>query len=116
MLKLPHLVNDFVKQSRQIFFGWLRKVENRDLLVQLCGNLHYRRNKNDRFEAVLEMERDIFETTNDSDIVTREERMKVLEKKDRRFDMINHQLQGGQGLFGGRISALLRLDRCARWN
>jgi hypothetical protein len=60
------------------------------------------------------MEGCVFEPANHGMIVPRQKWMKVFEQKNGGFDLFDHQIQGGQRVFGGGVSAVARLDRNAR--
>src|SRR2546425_12105392 len=59
------------------------------------------------------MKRDVLEPADDREIVARQEGMKVLEQKNRRLDLLDHQVQGSARIFGGGVAAFLRLDGSA---
>ncbi len=56
------------------------------------------------------MQRDFLELAHDGEIVPRQERVKILEDKNRRLDLLDDLVERGQRVLGGGVAILLRLD------
>ena len=95
-------------RSSRVGSGKLRTVISFSSSV---GNFHHRRNQDDRLETVLQVQRDFLELADDGEIVLREERMEILENKNRRLDLLDHLVERGQRIFGRGVAILLRLNR-----
>ena len=58
----------------------------------------------------LQVQRDFLELADDGEIVSGQERMKILEDENRRLDLLDDLVQRGQRVFGGGVAVFLRLD------
>jgi len=69
-----------------------------------------RRNQDDGFEAVFQVQRDVFEFPDDREIALGQERVEILENEDGRLHLLNHLIQGCERFLGDGIPVFLRLD------
>jgi hypothetical protein len=101
---------DLVQQRAQVLPRRQRKIEHGDFLFQFGGDFQDGRHQQDRFEAVLEVQGDVLELANDGEMIAGQERVKILENKKRRLDLLDDHVQRGQRILGGGVAALLGLD------
>src|SRR5205823_6775334 len=99
--------NNPLQQEREFIAVGQREIQHRDFFFQLGGNLQRGRDEDDRFETVLQVQRDLLELPNDGEVVLREERVEILEDENGWLDLFDDLIQRGERVLRRGVAVLL---------